>query len=418
MLASLLYSMPPGLDYEVILVDDCSTDDTRAWLAGVAEPRVGVVLNDHNVGFALANHAGIRVATGDVLALINNDLVFDRGWLEPMLEVLCTPHLNAGIVGNQQYRVVDSVLDHAGVELNLNAKFNHVFGSGSTGAPLSKVNFVTGACLLIRKNDFELVGGFDERFINGCEDYDLCLKVRGAGKNVFVCHSSKINHHVSLSRSPTDQQNERNSRLLYKKWRDAIKTELTMKWARALAVGEAAYGEYLHGRLLPDFVARPQIAARLIAESKLQGLEHYWQRTLDGVEPNAGVGDHVLARGLRFVEPLSAYVFKDGVTFEIDGLLSARNFYVCGRIVQDFEPRQLAITLTVNRIQKQTFTLGGDGRNFNVGIIDPILLQGVPNKFEVSVHQLDTSGQPTNEVPQALILTHIVVDDQVVRQLH
>ena len=417
MLASLLQSMPPGLDYEIILVDDCSTDATRSWLASLNDLRIRVLLNEQNVGFARANHAGIRLASGDTLALLNNDLVFAPGWLEPMLEILAAPHLNAGIVGNQQVRVIDGELDHAGVELNFLGQFDHVRSVEAGLLQYGKLSVVTGACLLIRKADFAEVGGFDERFINGCEDIDLCLKVRASGKNVYVCHTSKIQHHVSLSRSRTNLQNERNSRLLYEKWRDTIKAELTMKWARALAAGEAAYADHIHGSLLPEFLSRPQIAARLIAESKLQGLAHYWQRALDGVEPNQGVGARVRAKGLRYIAPLSAYVLTGPAEFEIDGLSSARNFYVCGRIVQDFEPTQLAITLTVNGIQTQTFPLGQEGWNVNVGIIDPILLQGLPNRFELSVNLLDPAGQPGTPAPQALLLTHIVVDDQVVRRI-
>ena len=100
MLASLQASLPPGLAHEIILVDDASKDGTRDWLQTLSSSNLRVVLNPVNLGFARANHAGVVLATGDVLALVNNDLIFSPGWLEPMLAVLQLPQWGAGVVGN------------------------------------------------------------------------------------------------------------------------------------------------------------------------------------------------------------------------------------------------------------------------------------------------------------------------------
>ncbi len=115
MLASLRATIPAGLAHEVILIDDFSTDGTRDWLATLSDPHIKTLRNPHNLGFAKTNNRAASVATGDVLALLNNDLLFAPGWLEPMLHALQSPTLNAGMVGNAQYRVADAKLDHAGV---------------------------------------------------------------------------------------------------------------------------------------------------------------------------------------------------------------------------------------------------------------------------------------------------------------
>ena len=126
MLESLRATIPAGLSHEIILIDDFSTDGTRAWLATLSDPHIKTLLNPHNLGFAKTNNRAASAATGEVLALLNNDLLFAPGWLEPMLCAQQSPTLNAGLVGNVQYRVADGKLDHAGVLLNPNAQFGHI----------------------------------------------------------------------------------------------------------------------------------------------------------------------------------------------------------------------------------------------------------------------------------------------------
>ncbi len=116
MLATLQATLPPGLTHEIILVNDASTDDTRQWLSSLAGLGLLGVQNDSNMGFARSVNAGVAHAKGKVLALLNNDLLLTRGWLEPMLAVIHRSWLNAGVVGNVQLRVVDGSLDHAGVQ--------------------------------------------------------------------------------------------------------------------------------------------------------------------------------------------------------------------------------------------------------------------------------------------------------------
>jgi GT2 family glycosyltransferase len=287
MLASLMASLPAGLAYEVVLVDDFSTDGTRDWLATLNDPRIKTLRNPRNLGYARANNRAAAVATGQLLALVNNDLLLEPGWLEPMMHILRSPKLNAGLVGNVQYRVADGQLDHAGVQLNPNAQLGHVQTLPSGAAPHAQVLAVTGACVLLRKADFDAHGGFDEQFVNGGEDIDLCFKLRAAGKHIYVAHTSRIRHHVSLSREPHSLQNDRNSRHLFARWRQVIKQELTGLWATLLQGEPQAYALWLAGQPALADAARAPNAPAVIAQAMLQREEQRWARDLGDLDPYA-----------------------------------------------------------------------------------------------------------------------------------
>ena len=416
MLASLRATIPAGLAHEIILIDDFSTDGTRAWLATSSDPHIKTLLNPRNLGYAKTNNRAALVATGDVLALLNNDLLFEPGWLEPMLHTLLSPTLNAGVVGNMQTRVADGKLDHAGVQLNPNAQFGHIQTLDENAPIYTKVLAVTGACLLLYKADFDAQGGFDERFINGCEDIDLCFKLHAAGKAVYVANTSHIRHHVSLSRDVNTLHNERNSRHLFSRWRKLIKQELTAEWATLLQSGPQAYAELLSGQLCPEFVATPYTAARVIAEAMLLREEIHWARGLGEPDPNVDVAKRCTAHGLSYMLNMNGYAMTPNTEFSFSGLCSARNFYLCGRTTVEQAKQPIVITITVNGIQAQTVTLT-TGRNVNVGIIDPILLQGLANYFRVESHFVDEQGQSLGDASAAIFITYIIIDDQIVSAL-
>ena len=414
MLASLHASLPPGLDYEIILADDASNDGTRDWLQTLKDPRIKAVLNTRNKGYACTNNTAVRLAKGVLLGLLNNDLSFEPGWLEPMLEVLQTHKLNAGLVGNVQYREVDGKLDHAGVMLNANAQFEHVQTIAGGCAPYTKVLAVTGACMLMRKADFDAQGGFDTRFVNGCEDYNLCFKLSATGKGIYVATNSRIRHHVSMSRNVNVIQNNRNSRHLFGLWRQKIKQELSTLWVSLLQSGPLAYGGLLSGQLKAAFLATPQTAARVIAEAMLLREEYRWARDLGDVDPNADIADRCSVRGLRYIPDLNGSAMWRRAEFVVSGLCSARNFYVSGRIVADISQTFIAITISVNDIQEETFQLTAEP-NFNVGIIDPVLLRGVVNNFRVDAIFFDSQGMKIGDASTAIVINHIVIDDRIVK---
>ncbi|MBC7369675.1 MAG: glycosyltransferase [Undibacterium sp.] len=238
MLASLRATLPPGLAHEIIFIDDGSTDGTRAWLATLApDPSIRVILQPQNFGYAAANNAGAAVARGEFLALLNNDLILTPLWLEPILAAHHTHGDRAGLVGNLQIEAVTGALDHAGIFINLKGKPEHLrtpplaFRLSPFAPRYRRVAAVTGACVVIRRNLWEKLGGFDEAFINGCEDVDLCLRASDAGHINLVALKSVVRHHVSSS-SGRKLRDEANTRELVRRWHDTLARHAARIWCR------------------------------------------------------------------------------------------------------------------------------------------------------------------------------------------
>ncbi len=414
MFSSLLASLPQDLSFEVIFADDGSTDGTRSWLASLDDARVQFILNNRNYGYAITNNLAVKQAKGRYLGLLNNDLLFEPGWFEPMLAALNTTSLNAGVVGNVQHRMADKSLDHAGVALMPSGKFEHIAADPGAHTLPTPVYAVTGACMLMRRSDFEAEGGFDEVFVNGCEDIDLCLKVRQAGKQIYVAPDSQILHHVSLSRSRVSLQNEKNSQYLYSKWRKEIKLQLTKCWVDLLGKPEGGFTSYIDGKLTNSFKSKPHIAAIAVAEAALLREEARWSRDLGTVEPSAGWLSHISVSGVKEVHQLKTYLAEAEVVVSIDHIKTARNFYVCARLLDDFDPASISIALLINGAQKKTFRLQ-DGQVVNVGLIDPLIFSSSKNQFKVEVYFVDANGLAVKPAPHVMLISHFVIDDEVVK---
>lgn len=276
MLASLQATLPRGLEHEIILVDDGSTDGTRAWLATLQEPPFRVVLNERNLGYAGANNRGAAIARGRLLVLLNNDLVLLPGWLEPMLAAHAQLRARAGLIGNVQLDAKTGAVDHAGLVVNLTGKPVHARALPSwlsrTLFPVQRRPAVTGACVLIERALWEQLGGFDEGFMNGGEDIDLGFRAQAAGRINVVALRSIVRHHVSSSPG-RKLRDEENSHRLARKWRRelvAAADDGTRTWCRSylaaallsprsaeyrLAIAACAYLAHLRPAAPPEAVA-------------------------------------------------------------------------------------------------------------------------------------------------------------------
>lgn len=419
MLESLLMTIPINIQYEIILIDDASKDDTANWLNSINHPKIKTFINPVNIGYAKTNNIGVSYSSGDILVLINNDLIFTEGWLEPMLEILLKPELNAGIVGNIQRRVIDNEIDHAGVCVTDIGQVDHT----RTLAENSELHYlrsfaVTGACLLIRKNDFLEVGCFDEAYINGVEDIDLCQKIKKQGKFIYLATNSVIQHHVSLSRDRSSIQNEINSRIFYKKWREEIKRELTKVWLNHLSNSnkESFYNKKLDGSLTQSFMASSNSAARIIAESFIAREEHRWGKLIDGVNPNDNLQTKCSFKGLRSIDQ-HTYISEHQSEVIVNDVSSMVNFYACGRRLDISNQDELAITIFVNDLQFKNFHLE-NVPNFNVGIINPLLMNGLPNVFKIKINFFDSKNNLLyGDASHLIFFSHFVIDDQMV-QIH
>jgi glycosyltransferase involved in cell wall biosynthesis/GT2 family glycosyltransferase/tetratricopeptide (TPR) repeat protein len=185
-----------GCEFELIVVDNASTDGTADWLKGQTDIRT--ITNSANLGFAAACNRGAREAAGEYIVFLNNDTVSLDGWLAKMVE-FADDHRDAAIVGAKLLYPGTRVLQHAWIDFDASGIPDHVFRGTSADDPriqtARQVPMVTGACMLVRKGVFRELGGFDEAYVNGVEDIDLCFAAREKGYKVYYCPSSVLYHH-------------------------------------------------------------------------------------------------------------------------------------------------------------------------------------------------------------------------------
>jgi GT2 family glycosyltransferase/radical SAM superfamily enzyme YgiQ (UPF0313 family)/Flp pilus assembly protein TadD len=214
-----LAEVTQGVDYEVIIVDNGSTDGTPDFLRTLGGD-VQLILNQENVGFAKACNQGAQAARGKYLVFLNNDTIPQPHWLKPLVSEV-DEHPEVGIVGSKLL-FADGSVQHAGVVfMRSHRSAYHIYRLAPSTSPFvnqrREFQAVTAACLLIRRELFEAVNGFDEQFINGFEDVDLCLKVREKGAHVIYQPRSVVYHLESQTPGRNDR-NEHNSRLLEERW--------------------------------------------------------------------------------------------------------------------------------------------------------------------------------------------------------
>jgi GT2 family glycosyltransferase len=179
--------------YEIIVVDNASTDGTVEYLRAMSCVRL--ITNDTNRGFPVAANQGISVATGRQVLLLNNDTVVTTGWLARMLRALHADPA-VGLVGPVSNFVsgpqqVEGGYDHLG-ELD---GFAWDWGKAHDGH-LAEVNRLVGFCLLIRREVIDAIGLLDERFGIGCfEDDDYSLRAIQAGFRAMIAIDAFVHHY-------------------------------------------------------------------------------------------------------------------------------------------------------------------------------------------------------------------------------
>lgn len=193
------------LSLEFIVVDNASTDDSVA-MVRERFPDARVVENAENVGFARGNNAGVAVATGRYALLLNSDAFLTQGALSALV-ALADSHPRAGLIGahlrnaDGSFQASHTPFPTLGRELFIltglgRALFGPHFPSHgpeeARGA--QTVDYVEGACLLVRPEAYRAVGGLDSGFFMYAEEVDLCFALRRAGWEVWYEPAARVTH--------------------------------------------------------------------------------------------------------------------------------------------------------------------------------------------------------------------------------
>ncbi len=199
-----------GVPYEIILLDNWSTaPEAERFAAEQANlPQTRVVRIAEPFNYSRINNIGARAAAHGFLLLLNNDVfVADDDWLRVMLDE-CLVDPQVGAVGAKLVYPGGTV-QHAGVVLGVGGVADHAFRGIPGDAPgymmhamaAQEVSAVTGACMLVRRAAFEVVGGLDERDLTvAFNDIDLCIKLTQAGWKVVFTPDVVAEHRESMSR--------------------------------------------------------------------------------------------------------------------------------------------------------------------------------------------------------------------------
>jgi len=205
--------------YEVIVVDNGSTDGTTEFLSSLSGD-VQIIRNQENLGFAKACNQGAQAAKGKYLVFLNNDTIPLKGWLRALVSEVdgCA---DVGIVGSKLL-YQDGTIQHAGVVLDrTGGRPYHIYKGFPSDLPCvnqrREYQVVTGACLLIRQPLFMELGGFDEGFRNSFEDVDLCLKARERGYRV-VYQPRSVVYHLESQTPGRKLHDESNAKRLQDRW--------------------------------------------------------------------------------------------------------------------------------------------------------------------------------------------------------
>lgn len=214
-------------NYEVIIVDNASQDDTRDMLRSMQRQFPGLklklIINDQNRGFAAANNQGIAQAEGKYVVLLNNDTVVTNDWLESMLRHLQKSDI--GLVGP----VTNSVGNEAKIAVDyVNIEQMHEFAARYTIANEGRhfeISVLAMFCVAMRREVFDEIGELDEAFgIGMFEDDDYCRRIQSAGYRTVCAEDSFVHHYGQASFKKLIDSGEyqaiwdRNQAYFEKKW--------------------------------------------------------------------------------------------------------------------------------------------------------------------------------------------------------
>lgn len=206
--------------YEIIVVDNNSTDGTIDWLK--EQKDLKVIFNKDNLGFPKACNQGISIANGENILLLNNDVIVTPNWLN---------NLDKALWSNEEIGAVGAVSNSCSYYQQIDVSYRDINEMIEFAKKYNKSNEslwdyrtkLIGFCMLIKKSVLEKVGLLDERFTPGnFEDDDLSFRIIKEGYKLLLCKDTFIHHFGSISfRDKNDEYNkiiQTNMKKFEEKW--------------------------------------------------------------------------------------------------------------------------------------------------------------------------------------------------------
>jgi len=219
------------ISYEVIIADDGSTDETRNISFHVSNVRT--IVNKSNHGFLFNCNNAARYARGKYLAFLNNDTIVQPSWLKPLVNLL-ENDCKIGLVGSKLLYPNGRLQEAGGIVFKNASGYNY----GRNDFPeypeynyLKEVDYISGACVLIRKSLWESIGGFDNIFAPAYyEDTDLSFEIRKRGLKVIYQPLSSVVHfegasHGNNLNSGIKTYQRINKTKFFNKWESVLKSD-------------------------------------------------------------------------------------------------------------------------------------------------------------------------------------------------
>lgn len=208
MLTSLYVEATPSCSFELIVIDNCSTDGTEEYIK-THYPQINYIKNENIAGFAANNNRGAAIAEGDYMLVLNPDIILLPGSIDQLMDYLQT-HPDVGIVAPRLLNTDHTLQYSARTFISPSILLARLLTKGKDGsnngtvqqyllknisneAP-SEVDWCMGAALLLRKTLYAQLKGFDEHFFLYVEDMDLCHRCWKFGKKVVYLPSSSMVH--------------------------------------------------------------------------------------------------------------------------------------------------------------------------------------------------------------------------------
>jgi len=190
-------------DFEIILADNASSDDSILWVT-TQYPQVKIVALDRNYGYCGGNNKAVPYASGELLIFLNNDVRVETGWLRPIsIAFVNNPKLGAAQPKIRSERdpslfeyagAAGGLLDRYGYPYCQGRIFDHCEVDSGQYDHMKNIFWASGAALTIRKDLFEGIGGFDEDFHLHMEEIDLCWNLIRRGFTIELVPDSVVFH--------------------------------------------------------------------------------------------------------------------------------------------------------------------------------------------------------------------------------